>query len=100
VAGRRNLRREIALRYDVAIAVLLDDAALVIVIVEIGRSAHNGFQFIQPIVAGNLKPRRFADWLLGGGGLMLRSVPDQSEVYSVHLYLHCYRGPRRCGFCG
>jgi hypothetical protein len=68
-----------------------NDAALVIVVVEISRSAHNVLQLIQTVVAGNLKPRQFANWTFGGGGVIFCSVPDQSEVYSVHLYLHCSR---------
>jgi hypothetical protein len=66
VAGRRNLPRQIFFRQDGFIAVLLNEPALMIVIVEISRSPHDGFQLIQTSMAGHLKPRKFADWMLDG----------------------------------
>jgi hypothetical protein len=77
-----------------------NNAASVIVIVEISRSAHNVLQLIQAVVAGNLKPWQFANWMFGGGGAIFCTVPDQSEVHFVHLYVPSCRKQRRCGFCG
>ena len=70
-----------------------------IVIVEISRSPHDGFQFIQTSMAGHLKPRKFADRVFGEGGMIVCSAPDRSEAYSVHLYLRCSCEQRRCDFC-
>jgi hypothetical protein len=65
-----------------------------IVIIEIIGSAHNGFQLIQTIATGKLKPWQLANQTLGGWGVIFCNGPDYSEVYFVHRYLRHKRGQR------